>query len=89
MTPLQHSSGVPAPRVPVRTKTILSWSLFFQALARQKPEIRYAWMRYLMFSDEGAALLPRSTESLLSVEERQKQLVLVLMAQKRWLNTLR
>jgi hypothetical protein len=68
------------------TTTLLSWPVFFQALQRQNPAIRHAWLRYWIFSDEGAALLARSKQVL---EERQKQLVLLLLKQKTWLNTLR
>jgi hypothetical protein len=58
------------------TTPITSRPVFFQSFAREKPEIRYAWLRYWIFSDEGAAVLPHTTESL-SLEDRQKEMVLV------------
>jgi len=55
--------------------TLLPWRIFFQALQRQRSTIVQAWLRYWIFSDDGAGLIPRrgdGTAESLSLEERQK-----------------
>jgi hypothetical protein len=52
----------------------LPWPVFFQALRKQKPSILHAWLRYWIFSDDGAALIPRPgdrTAESLAFQERQ------------------
>ena len=71
--------------------TLISWQLFFKALRTQKPGIRHAWLRYWMFSDEGAALRPKSKErsvETLSVEQRQKIATLFAATREHWRRTL-
>ena len=57
------------------TTTVIPWPVFFQVLRKQRSTLRQAWLRYWMFSDDGAALIPklkdRKPESL-SLEEKQK-----------------
>ena len=57
------------------TTTLIPWPVFFQALRRQKSTIRQAWLRYWIFSDDGAALNPKTKDrkpASLSHEELQK-----------------
>jgi hypothetical protein len=41
------------------TTSIVPWSVFFQALKRQRENLQEAWLRYWMFSDDGAELRPK------------------------------
>jgi hypothetical protein len=74
--------------IPTMTPPMISWTTFFQALRRQKPAIVHGWLRYWTFTDEGAALISGSSNSLPSLEKRQKETVLFLIRQNRWLNSL-
>ena len=55
---------------------LIPWPVFFQAMRRQKSRLVQAWQRYWIFSDYGAALIPRpgeeTTEPSLSLYEKQK-----------------
>ena len=63
--------------------TLIPWQVFFEALQRQKSTIVHAWLRYWIFSDDGAALIPKRGEDTgesLSLDEKQKGALLFLMA---------
>ena len=71
--------------------TLLPWRIFFQALQRQKYTLRQAWLRYWIFSDDGAALVPRrgdSTAERLSLEEKQKIATLLAATRRERPNTI-
>jgi hypothetical protein len=53
----------------------LPWPVFFQALRKQNPIILNAWLRYWIFSNDGAALIPRpddDTAESLAFHESQE-----------------
>jgi hypothetical protein len=57
------------------TTLIVPWPLFFELLHRQRAALRPAWLRYWMFSDNGASLGPKRGEGnseLFSVDELEK-----------------
>jgi hypothetical protein len=70
-----HGLGFVSHWIPAMPTTLLPWRVFFQVLQRQRSTIVQAWLRYWIFSDDGAAMIPRrgdSTAERLSLEERQK-----------------
>ena len=74
---------MPAPLIP--------WRIFFQALQKQKYTLRQAWLRYWIFSDDGAALLPRNkdgTAESSSLQEREKIATWLFKAKNKWPETL-
>jgi hypothetical protein len=74
---------MPAPLIP--------WQVFFKALQRQKSTILHAWLRYWIFSDDGAALIPRPGEKTAessSLQEREKITAQLFMAKRKWPETL-
>jgi hypothetical protein len=69
---------------------LIPWPVFFKALQMQKPTIVHAWLRYWIFSDDGAALLPRSkdgTAESSSPEEREKTATWLFTAKRKWPET--
>jgi hypothetical protein len=71
--------------------TLIPWHVFFKALQRQKSTLVQAWLRYWIFSDDGAALLPRRTDGTaesLSLEEREKITARLFTAKRKWPETL-
>ena len=71
--------------------TLLPWRIFFQALQKQKYTLRQSWLRYWIFSDDGAALVPRRgdrTAERLSLEEKQKIATLFAATRRERPNTL-
>jgi hypothetical protein len=70
---------------------LIPWPVFFKALQRQKSTIVQAWLRYWIFSDDGAALLPRRTDGTAesrSLKEREKIAAQLFMAKRKWPETL-
>ena len=72
-------------RGPPMLAPLIPWPVFFKALQRQRSTLFQAWLRYWIFSDDGAALIPRrgdGTAESLSLEERQKIATLFLTRQE-------
>jgi hypothetical protein len=70
---------------------LIPWPVFFKALQRQKSTLLQAWLRYWIFSDDGAALLPRRTDGTAessSLKEREKITAQLFMAKRKWPETL-
>jgi hypothetical protein len=81
---LSGDSSMPTPSIP--------WPVFFKALRMQRSTLVHAWLRYWIFSDAGAALIPKRGDGRgesLSLEEKQKKALLFLMALERGQRTLR
>jgi hypothetical protein len=73
------------------TTPSIPWHVFFKALRMQKSTIVHAWLRYWIFSDDGAALLPRRKDDWaesLSLEKRQKIAALFLETRRKRRKTL-
>ena len=61
--------------------------LLSSACKGKNPRFVQAWLRYWIFSDDGAALIPRrgdSTAESLSLEERQKIATLFAAKRRKW-----
>ena len=73
------------------TTPLIPWPVFFKTLQRQKSTIVHAWLRYWIFSDDGAALLSKRTNGTAesrSLEEREKIATWLFTAKRKWPETL-